>query len=74
MKLDTAARFEIKAEAFRIMTGHVAPGKSTSPETYPAPLDERYDKYVKWNDANHECVQAMILAFERIVPDSDETR
>lgn len=71
MKLDTAARFEIKSEAFRIMTGHVAPWKYPSPESYPAPPEDRYAEYAKWNEANHECVNAMILAFEQIVQGSN---
>lgn len=72
MKLDSIEKFEIQAEAFRIMTGHMAPGKDASPYSYPAPYEEREARYTDWADANGECVRAMLLALERVIPDEDD--
>ena len=33
-------RYEVKAEAFRICTGHMAPGKDAASASYPAPFWE----------------------------------
>lgn len=72
MKLDSIIKFEIKAEAFRIMTGHMAPGKDAAPESYPAPYEERAAAYATWLQGNGECVRAVVLAFERMMPDDED--
>ena len=72
MKLDTTTRFEIRAEAFRIMTGNIAPGKNASPESYPAPYEERTAAFKRWSEIHSGCVGAMILAFERMMPDDED--
>lgn len=72
MKLDAIARFDIAAEAFRIMTGHMAPGKDASPLSYPAPYEERQAAHDEWKQAHGECVRAVLLAVERILPGDDE--
>ena len=36
--MDGVTRYEITAEAFRIMTGHMAPGKDPAPATLPGQL------------------------------------
>ena len=69
MELDSYLKFEIGAEAFRIMTGHMAPGKDAAAESYPAPYEERTVRYTEWAYANGECVRAMLLAFQRVMPD-----
>lgn len=71
MKLDVITKFEVKAEAFRIMTGHMAPGKDASPQSYPAPYEERSKLFAEWIKTHGECVDAMIKAVERVVPDDD---
>ena len=72
MELDSYLKFEIGAEAFRIMTGHMAPGKDASPASYPAPYEEREARHKDWSDANGECVRAMLLAFQRVMPDEHD--
>ena len=72
MKLDTTTRFELKAEAFRIMTGHMAPGKDASPHSYPAPYEDRTAAFDQWNAIHGDCVGAMIRAFERVMPGNDD--
>ena len=67
MKLTFYERFEIQAEAFRIMTGHMAPGKDAAPESYPAPYKERDAAWEKWSAQNIECVRATMLATERVL-------
>lgn len=68
MKLDTTTRFELKCETFRLMTGHMAPGKDASSQSYPAPLEERQLEFEDWNAIHGVCVAAMIRAFEMMIP------
>lgn len=72
MKLTSIERYEIRAEAFRIMTGHMAPGKSASAASNPASPEERNAAYLEWAAAHTNCVRAMLLAFERVMPDAEE--
>ena len=67
MKLDSNYRYDIKAETFRIMTGHMAPGKDPPMASYPAPFEERSRAFDAWYAQNKQCVESMLLAFERIV-------
>lgn len=73
MKLTNYERFEIQAEAFRIMTGNMAPGKDAAAASYPAPYEEREAAWKEWNAQNIDCVRAMIIATERVIDrDGDE--
>lgn len=65
--MDAYYRYEIKAEAFRIMTGHMAPGKDAPPQSYPAPYEEREKVWRQWLLDNEECINAMLLAVDRII-------
>lgn len=65
--MDANTSFEIKAEAFRIMTGYMAPGKSQSPHCYHQE-DERWEAWKNWLAKYGECAVAMLTAFERIIP------
>lgn len=65
--MNSIEQFEVKAEAFRIMTGHMAPGKDAAPESYPAPFDERAEAFDEWQKQHGDCVRAMMLAFDRIM-------
>lgn len=67
MKLNNYERYEIQAEAFRIMTGHMAPGKDASMHSYPAPYEERMAAWVEWSALNIDLVHAMLTATERII-------
>lgn len=71
MKLENIEKFEIQAEAFRIMSGHMAPGKDASPHSYSAPYEEREASYKRWNEMHGECVRAMLLAVERVLPPTE---
>ena len=71
MKLDANMRYEIKSEAFRIMTGHMSPGKDPSPASYPAPFEERFKAFEDWNKENGECIKAVLLAVERLIDDEE---
>jgi hypothetical protein len=71
MKLGPNERYEIKAEAFRIITGHMAPGKDASPHSYPASYEERSDAWGKFWSTNIPIAEAMIKAFERVMPGVD---
>lgn len=63
--------YEIKAEAFRIMTGHMAPGKDPASATYPASFGIRMAAWKKWLTKNDKCASAMLLAFKRIMESTE---
>jgi len=65
--MDTNEIFEIKANAFRQMTGHMAPGKDAPSVSYPSPFDERFEAWEKWQKDNAKCINAMINAFNSIM-------
>lgn len=59
--------FDVRAEAFRRMTGMMAPGKDESaaanaPHTY----DERIAAYDAWWKQHGDCVRAVMKATEAI--------
>ena len=62
----TIDEYEIQAEAFRIMTGHMAPGKDPSPASYPAPFEERSAIWDEWIQKHGDVVKAMLVAMKRI--------
>lgn len=72
MKLSPIDRFEIQAEAFRIMTGNMAPGKDVSPQAYSADIDERQAAFNQWCEAYGDCVRVMMVAFERVMPGNED--
>ena len=71
MKITDIEKYEIMAEAFHIITGHIAPGKDPSPESQSAPFDERWDLWTKWLIDNSKILTAIITAVSRIMPDDD---
>ena len=72
MKLSEIEKYEIKAEAFRIMTGHMAPGKDVSPHAHGASLEERQDAWNQWCVDHVQAVRCAILAMEYVI-DRDES-
>lgn len=73
--LDALTRTEIMAEAFRVMTGHMAPYKDASPESYPASHEERNKAFDEWSERYGQCVRAVMHAFKEYKPtygDDDE--
>ena len=60
-------RFEVRAETFRIMTGHMAPGKDPSVAAYEFSYKERLAVFNEWINEHDKCVRAMLLAFERVL-------
>lgn len=63
--------YEVKAEAFRRMTGHMAPGKDASPASYPAPLEDRAAAWDKWHADHRDILRAFTLALACVVPDEE---
>ena len=59
---------EVTAEAFRVMTGQMAPYKSASPASQPAPLEERQGAYHEWCEKYGKCVRAVMHAYAEIRP------
>ena len=77
MKFDAYESFEVWAEAFRIMTGHMAPGKDQAAAACLDNCDERQAAFSEWIAVHGDAVSAAIRAVEKIVrreedADSDE--
>ena len=64
-------RYEVKAEAFRICTGHMAPGKDPAAMSYPKPFEDRAKAWDEWHAAHALPIAAMLTAFERIMERDD---
>ena len=71
MRDDADFRYEVKAEAFRIMTGHMAPGKDPASASYPAPFEERAAAWEAWMEQYGQVIDAMFTAFKRMGPSDD---
>lgn len=67
MKLTSYERYEILAEAFRAMTGHMAPGKDASPHSYPAPCEERKAAWDAWGAQHADTMRAVLAGVERVI-------
>lgn len=64
-KLSVIATFEVRAEAFRLMTGVMAPGKDEGAlGASGRTLEERASMYEAWYNQYRDCVNAVIKAFE----------
>jgi len=67
MKIDTNTLFEIEAEAFNIMTGHMAPGKDVSASAQSIPYEARLAIWEMWVKQHSEIIFAMKKAFEMVI-------
>ena len=65
-KLTPNERYEIRAETFRLMTRHMAPGKDVSPAAYCDEYDVRRAAWEVWQDAYEHAVNAAISAVENL--------
>ena len=75
MKLSKHDVYEIQAAAFRILTGHAAPGKDPSPLSDTAPLAERMVAWNAWRAEHGPIILAMIHAInEALDDDADSLR
>lgn len=61
--MNANTQFEIEAYAFKLMTGHMAPGKDSPAAAGPTDDEEREREWVKWKDENRKCINAMMSAF-----------
>ena len=67
VNMDANLTYEIKAEAFRRMTGLMAPGKSVSPLAYSGQEDEdlRYREWQEWNDKYGEVIGHLLAVVQQ---------
>lgn len=65
--IDSNMVFEVKAEAFRRMTGYMAPGKDAGSRPDMASYEERSAAWESWNQANKDCVIAIIAAMQSVL-------
>lgn len=72
MQLSSLDRYEIQAEAFRRMTGHLAPGKDAPAAAGSLDFDERTAIYARWAEIHGECVYAMLDAVDCVLRTSED--
>lgn len=74
MKLHPIERFDVTAEAFRRMTGMMAPGKDESALAGGEhTIDERSAAFTEWIRQHGDCLRAVLAAVESICQrDGDE--
>ena len=66
MHLSNLERYEIQAEAFRRMTGHLAPGKDAAAGSYDE-VANRTEIYARWAEIHGECVYAVLDAVDCVL-------
>ena len=66
MHLSNLERYEIQAEAFRRMTGHLAPGKDAAAGSYDEAAN-RTEIYARWAEIHGECVYAVLDAVDCVL-------
>jgi len=64
--MNSITSYEIQAEAFRRMTGHMAPGKDAASESYPESFEVRHEAWTNWLKDNKECIKAMLHAVDSV--------
>lgn len=70
MEYDSIEAFEVRAEAFRRMTGMMAPGKDESAAAGGAhTYEERCAAYEAWWKQHGDCVRAVMRATECVLKD-----
>jgi hypothetical protein len=67
LNFDNNLKYEIKAEAFRIMTGQMAPGKDPSIASSQLSFEERSKMYEEWNKKYFEITNAMWNAMKEYI-------
>ena len=63
--------FDLKAEAFRICTGHTAPGKDSSQMSYQVSHQEREKAFAEWHSKNVVLIGAFGYAFRSVFGKGD---
>ncbi|MBK7509808.1 MAG: hypothetical protein IPI16_17465 [Comamonadaceae bacterium] len=71
MHLSSLERYEIQAEAFRRMTGHLAPGKDAAAGTYDEAAN-RTEIYARWAELHGECVYAVLDAVDYVLRTAED--
>ncbi len=71
MRLSSLERYEIRAEAFRRMTGHLAPGKDAAAVSYDETAN-RTEIYARWAEIHGECVYAVLAAVDYVLRTSED--
>lgn len=71
MHLSNLERYEIQAEAFRRMTGHLAPGKDAAAGSYDEAAN-RIEIYARWAEIHGECVYAVLDAVDYVLRTSKD--
>jgi hypothetical protein len=71
MHLSSLERYEIQAEAFRRMTGHLAPGKDAAAGSYDEAAN-RTEIYARWAEIHGECVYAVLDAVDCVLRTAED--
>ena len=66
--MNSNTAFEVKAEAFRIMTGHLAPGKDAGLlDGDSISHQDRYEKWGIWVVVHGDVIRAMLKAVDNVL-------
>jgi hypothetical protein len=61
-------RYELKAAAFNMLTGIMAPGKDPPPGSNQPPYEERFKAWEEWTDKHNDVLNALIDAIQSELP------
>jgi len=64
--------YEFIAEAFRIDTGYMAPGKDPGIMSGDATFEERFEAWEEWNKCNYSIIRAFTLSASRILAEESD--
>ena len=65
--MNAGLRYELRARAFELMTGQLAPGKDAPAEVNGASMEEREQAWREWLEQHFACVEAMLKAVDELV-------
>lgn len=67
MELNANESYEIKAEAFHIMTSMMAPGKDAGMLAMGLPYEDRLERWRLWLEEHGTVINAFLSAAQRVL-------
>jgi hypothetical protein len=64
--MSSSEAYDFKAEAFRLFTGQMAPGKDAPAASYALSIEERTKMWNDWHREHAKIIRCFEMAFERI--------
>ena len=72
MRINEIERYEIKAHAFKRMTGFMAPGKAVAYEAHEEPIERREEGWRYWNHTHGRVIAAMLDAVCHVMTEDED--